>query len=188
MTKLKFKTAFSYPFNRAKGLWYILWALLPIFGWLALYGYGIRIIKEFSKGKFKQLPIFKFSSDLNLGFFMFLKAIPFMLAYFIIYAILDFTNSWASGIIGSLISLFVFPVMLINFYNKESVSSFFEFKILKSIFYNFWDYVIAVLKDCALAIVFMIMIVVLVGIPAGAFTENMFLADFYRRKIKTKRL
>jgi len=27
-------------------------------------------------------------------------------------------------------------------------------------------------------------IIILVGIPAGSFTKNIFLADFYRRKIK----
>ena len=75
MKPLDFKTAFKYPFNRAKGMWNILWVLLPIFGWFALGGYGIRIVKEFSHGKFKKLPVMSFGSDMKLGFFMFLKVL-----------------------------------------------------------------------------------------------------------------
>ena len=70
MTKLDFKTAFKYPFNRAKGMLNILWMFLPIIGWFALGAYSIIIVKEFSKGEFKQLPIFNFGSDLKLGFMM----------------------------------------------------------------------------------------------------------------------
>ena len=184
MKKLDFKTAFKYPFNRAKGMWNILWILLPIVGWLALGGYGVRIIKEFSKGKFKKLPTFKFKNDLELGFFMFLKAIPFIIVYIIIGAILDKTDPGMAGLARFFIGLFIVPILAINFMNKETVSSFFEFKILKSVFDNFGDYVVALLKDILLSIIFVIMIIVLVGLPAGTFTKNIFLADFYRRKVK----
>jgi hypothetical protein len=37
------------------------------------------------------------------------------------------------------------------------------------------------LKSLALQLIFLVMIIVLVGIPAGAFTKNIFIADFYRR-------
>jgi hypothetical protein len=184
MTKLKFKTAFSYPFNRAKGMWNILWFLVPIIGWFALGGYGVRIIKEFSVGKFKKLPTFSFGSDLSLGFMMFLKSLPFMIILIAIMGVLDFTDSWATGILESLLRLFIIPIMFVHFYNKETVSSLFDFKILKSVFYNFWDYISAILKDIALMLIFLVMIIVLVGIPAGAFTQSMFIADFYRRRIK----
>ena len=56
MKKLDFGTAFKYPFNRAKRMWYILWLLVPIIGWFALGGYSIRLVKEFTKGKYKHLP------------------------------------------------------------------------------------------------------------------------------------
>ena len=81
MGKLDFKTAFKYSFNRAKGMWNILWMLLPVVGWFALGGYSVRIVQEFSQGKFKQLPIFEFRNDMKLGFFMFIKAIPFVVVY-----------------------------------------------------------------------------------------------------------
>jgi hypothetical protein len=31
------------------------------------------------------------------------------------------------------------------------------------------------------------MSIILIGIPAGVFTKNIFMADFYRRKVKGKK-
>ena len=182
--KLDFGIAFKYPFNRARAMWNILWILLPIFGWFALWGYGIRIVQEFSKGKFKKLPVFKFGNDMKLGFFMFLKAIPFMLVYIAIIGILKAINPGLSGLIDFLLIIFAIPMLSINFMNKQTVSSFFEFKIIKSVFNNLGDYIITLLKSFLLAIVFILMMVILVGIPAMVFTQNIFLADFYRRNVK----
>ena len=183
MPDLDFKTAFYYPFNRAKGMLNILWFLLPIIGWFTLGGFIIRIVKEFSEGRFEQLPIFNFKGDLELGFFMFLKGLPFLIVYGIILGILTAIDPWLRGIIQLLLSLFVVPILFINFFNKETITSLFEFKILKSVFNNPKDYTIALLKSILLGIIFFLMTIVLVGIPAGAFTQNIFLADFYRRKV-----
>lgn len=183
MDKLDFKTAFKYPFNRAKGMLNFLWIFLPIIGWFALVGYGIRIIQEFSKGKFKQLPALKFESDLKLGFFMFLKSLPFVLSYIVVLIILHAIDS-RLGLIRIFIEIFAIPILAINFMNKQTISSFFEFGILKSVFNNLGDYVVVILKSILLALIFFIMWIVLVGIPAGSFTKNIFLADFYRRRVK----
>jgi len=183
IVKLDFKTAFKYPFNRVKGLWNILWILLPIIGWFALGGYAIKIVQEFSKGKFKKLPIFKFSSDFKLGFFMFLKAIPFILVYSAFILILVKINP-LFGVVRIFTEIFAIPILFIHFINKETVGSFFEFKIIKSVLDNLGDYILALLKSILLSIIFFIMIIVLVGFPAGAFTKSIFLADFYRRKVK----
>jgi len=187
MAKLDFKTAFKYPFNRAKGMWNILWILLPIIGWFALGGYIIRIVKEFSKGKFKKLPTFKFESDFKLGFFMFIKSLPFVIISIIIIVIAYIINTRVGALTEFFLKLFVFPMLTINFFNKETVGSYFEFEILKSVFNNLGDYVVAVLKSILLCVVFLLMSIILVGIPAGIFTEGMFLADFYRRKVKKRR-
>jgi hypothetical protein len=184
MVKLTFEAAFKYPFNRAKAMWNIFWILLPIFGWFALWGYYIRIVKEFCKGKFKKLPTFNFNKDLKLGFSMFIKSLPFILAYAIISLILSLTFEGVWSFIDILLRIFIIPILFINFMNKETVESLFEFKILKSVFNNLGGYIIAILKDALLAIIFFIMWIVLVGIPAGAFTHNIFLANFYREKIK----
>ncbi|MBU0687737.1 MAG: DUF4013 domain-containing protein [Candidatus Margulisbacteria bacterium] len=183
MKTLQFKTAFKYPFNRAIGMLNILWILIPIIGWFALGGYGIRIIQEFSKGKYEKLPVLKFGDDLQLGFFMFFKAIPFMFCAIIVIAILN-----AIGPLGKLIEIlleiFVFPILGINFANKMTVGSFFEFGILKYVFNNLWDYIVAILKAILLWLVYLPMWIILVGFPAQIFSNNMFLADFYRRRVK----
>ena len=156
MKKLDFKTAFNYPFKRPKGMCYILWILLPIFGWFALGGYGIRLVKEFSKGKFKQLPVLKFKSDIKLGFWMFLKSIPFILVYGVVMSIINYTNPWAGGIIRTLLEIFVVPILFIHFFNKETVKSLFDFKILKSVFNSIGDYIVTILKSILLAVTFLL--------------------------------
>jgi len=181
---LDFKVAFGYPFKRAKGMWNILWLLFPIFGWFALGGYSVRIVKEFCDGKFKKLPVMKFKSDMKFGFFMFLKAIPFMLAYVIVTSILGAISYSLGGLVEFLLAVFVVPMLAINFMKKETIESFFEFDVLRPIVDNFKDYVVTVLKSIGLAIIFFVMIIVLVGIPASVFTKNIFLADFYRRRVK----
>ena len=186
MNKLNFKTAFKYPFNRAKGMLNILWVLLPIIGWFALVGYTIRIVKEFSKGKFKKLPVLKFNSDFTLGFFMFIKALPFIISYAALMGILMIVSPWVRGLTQFFVGLFVVPILVINFMNKQTVGSFFEFRIISSVFDNLGDYIVTMLKSILLQIVFALMIIILVGLPAGMFTKNIFLADFYRRRVKKK--
>lgn len=190
MTKLDFKTAFMYPFNRAIGLFNIFWIFVPIIGWFALWGYKVRIIQAFSNGDFKELPEFNFKENLGLWFFMFLKVIPFMIA-FMVFAIVLWIIAWLiwlpelfMSLIIILISIFIIPMLFMNFMNKETVGSLFEFGILWKVFENIGDYIFSVLKDIVLAIVFVFMYIILVWIPAGTFTKNIFMADFYRRHIK----
>ncbi len=180
---LDFGDAFKYPFNRAKGMFNVFWILLPIFGWLALGGYGVRIVREFCEGKFEKLPVMKFSSDMKLGFFMFLKSIPFMVVYVLVINFLDFIGP-LGGFAIFLIELFVVPILGINFMKKQTVESFFEFNIINVVFANLGDYLLALVKSIGLAIVFVLMMIVLVGFPALVFTQNIFLADFYRRRVK----
>ena len=184
MEILDFKSAFSYPFNRAKGMLNILWVFLPIIGWLALLGYTVRIIKEFLDGKFTKLPEMKFGKDLEFGFLMFVKSLPFAIAYSVAMAIVGFISPGLQSIVDFLLSLFVIPILGINFFKKETVGSYFEFGVVKAVFTNLGDYIVAILKSIGLAIIFIIMCVILVGFPALSFTQNIFLADFYRRNVK----
>jgi len=186
MTTLDFETAFKYPFNRPKGMLNVLWLLLPIFGWFALVGYKIRIIKEFSSGKFKQLPIVKFGDDFVLGLFMFLKAIPFMLVFGMFLGVIYSISPVLKNFVEISFGLLVIPMLSINFMNKQTVASFFEFEVIAPVFNNVGDYLIAVLKEIAMAIAFLLMWIILVGVPAGLFTKNIFLADFYKRNVKKK--
>jgi|GEM_PF-348610 hypothetical protein len=198
-SKLSFGDAFRYPFNSAKRMFNILWLLLPIFGWLALGGYGVRIVREFARGQFRELPEMRFGDDMKLGFFMFLKAIPFvifcMLFFVIVFAffdkILGMNVRLAAGsmdiiypiIVCNFFEIFFLPILVINFMIKGTVGSFFEFRIVGAVFRNFWDYLLTLLKSIVLGVVFLFMWIVLVGIPAGTFTKSIFLADFYRRNV-----
>ncbi len=157
--------------------------LIPIIGWFAVGGYSIRIIKSWIKGDFNELPEFNFGEDMKLGFFMFLKSIPFIIVYMIVQFILGYLKT-TGMIVNFFIALFVVPILVINFFNKETVTSYFEFEKVKPVFQNIGDYVLVLLKSIALQIIFLVLIVVLVGIPAGAFTKNIFLADFYRRTVE----
>lgn len=180
---LSFGSAFSYPFNRAKRMWNVLWALLPIFGWFALWGYGIRLVNEWSRGKFKGMPEFSFVEDMKFGFFMFLKALPFIVVYVIITSVLDLVPV-AGPIVTFLLNLFVLPILGIHFMNKQTIGSYFEFEVVRSVWNNLGDYLFAILKSIGLFLVFLVMSIILVGIPANLFTSNIFVSDFYRRKVK----
>jgi len=180
---LDFKSAFKYPFNRPAGMLNILWVLLPIIGWFALMGYSIRIVKHFIKNDFKELPLFKFSESFKLGFFMFLKMIPLIIVIVIVNVVVGLVP--VAGFIANLfINLFIIPILVINFFNKETIESCFELGKIQYVFDNIVEYLIAILKSIALAVIFIIMSVILVGIPANSFTKNIFLADFYRRYVK----
>jgi len=184
MAAVNFPTAFKFPFNNARRMWNILWVLLPIFGWFALFGYQINIINGFVKGNFKGLPKMEFSKNMKLGFWMFLKGLPFILALIFVSILLSAADQTLGSIGGFFIALFIVPVLTINFYQKQTVDSYFELSIVKHVFNNFQDYLIALLKSLGLAAVFIVMILILVGIPASAFTKNLFLADFYGRRVK----
>lgn len=180
---IDFKSAFKYPFNRPAGMLNILWFLLPIIGWFALMGYGIRIVKNFINNDFKELPLFNLGGDFKFGFFMFFKILPLIVVIMLINLVLMPLKGMGS-LIAVLISLFAVPMLIINFFNKETVSSSFELDKVKPVFEHLGDYIIAFLKSIALAIIFAVMSIILIGIPASAFTKNLFLADFYRRYAK----
>jgi uncharacterized membrane protein len=179
---LTFGKAFKFPFNNWKRLFNILWVLLPIFGWFALGGYMVRIVRGFVRVEFDGLPKMEFGSDMALGAIMFLKALPFLFLYLIVSIALEFTPG-----VGPLLSLFigvlVFPILTVNFIVKGTVGSFFKFGLVGDVFNNFGDYAVAWLKELGLGLVFAVLILVLVGIPALVFTPHIFIADFYRRKI-----
>ena len=184
MESLSFEKAFKYPFNRFKGMLNALWIFLPIFGWLALLGYTVRIVNEFLEGKFEQLPTMQFGSDMKLGLMMFLKALPFAIVYMIVLTIVGIISQDLLQIVNFLFSCFVIPLLGVNFIKKQTVGAYFEFGVLKAMKENLGDYIVMILKTYALTIIFAIMIVVLVGFPALMFTSSIFVADFYRRYVK----
>ncbi len=183
MENLDFGQAFKYPFNKWKRLFYILWGLIPIIGWFAIMGYQIRLVKEWTQGKFEHLPEFDLGGDLKLGFVMFIKFLPMLVAIMV--------ASWLFGKAGNIgtllfvvLAALTLPMLIVNFYREETVGSLFDFEKIAPVFNNLGDYIVTLIKEIALAIIFGILSIILVGIPGRAFTMNIFLADFYRRNVE----
>jgi len=183
---ISFSEAFKYPFKTPKRLLYILLLIVPIIGWLALFGYIVRLINEFAEGRYEGLIKLDFMEDIKLGLMMFLKALPF----YIIYAIILYAATYVSETFGNLVSLllgvFVIPMLAVNFFRKQTVESFFEFDILNVVRDNLGEYIITVLKQYALGIVFLILSIVLVGIPGMFFTNSIFIANMYGRLVEKR--
>jgi hypothetical protein len=118
---------------------------------------------------------------------MFIKAIPFVVVYGVLMGILTVINPVVRGLAQFFLIVFVIPILSINFMNKQTVGSYFEFNILKYVFDNLGEYTIAWLKSLLLGIIFAFMSIILIGIPASVFCKNIFFADFYWRKVKTKK-
>src|SRR5664280_183056 len=111
-------------------------------------------------------------------------------SFYIVYAIVVSAATYVSANLGSLVNLllafFVIPILAVNFFRKQTIESFFEFDVLNIVKDNLGDYVVTVLKQYVLSIVFLILSIVLIGIPALLFTNSIFIANFYGRYIEQK--
>ncbi|MHC1757572.1 MAG: DUF4013 domain-containing protein [Methanosarcina sp.] len=167
-------------------LLYILLLFIPIVGWLALFGYAVRLVNEFIEGRYEGLIKLDFMEDLKLGFMVFLKALPFYIGYMIILSAAMYINETLGSIINLVLGFFVIPMLAVNFFRKQTVESFFEFDVLNVVRDNLGEYIITILKQYALVIVFAVLSIVLVGIPAMFFTNSIFVANMYGRLVEKK--
>jgi hypothetical protein len=124
--------------------------------------------------------------DLKLGFVTFLKALPFYILYTAIVFAVIFVNETLGNLVSLLLGFFVVPILVVNFFRKQTIESFFEFQLLDIVRDNLGDYIIAVLKQYALIIVFFILSFILVGIPAMLFTNSIFVANLYGRLVEQR--
>ena len=184
METISFITALKYPFNKPKRLLYALLLLVPVIGWLALFGYVIRIVNEFIEGKYEELPKLHFTDDLILGFSMFLKSLPFYIVYIALLAGIMMIDEDIANILSILLGFFVLPILNVNFYRKQTVGSYFDFGKLGYVMDNIGDYIVTMLKQYATYIIFLVLSIVLVGIPALYFTSLIFAANFYGRFVE----
>jgi len=181
---ISFSEAFKYPFKTPARLLYALLLIVPVIGWLVLFGYTVRLINEFVEGRYEGLIKLDFMEDLKLGFTVFLKALPF----YIVYAIILHAATYVSEIFGNLVSVllgvFVIPLLAVNFMRKQTIESFFEFDILNIVRNYFGEYITTVLKQYALSFIFLILSAVIVGLPALMFTNTIFIANMYGRLVE----
>lgn len=183
---ISFSEAFKYPFKTPQRLLYILLLIVPIIGWFVLFGYIVRLVNEFVEGRYEGLIKLDFMEDLKLGFMVFLKALPFYIAYMVILFAATYVSETLGNLLNLLLGFFVIPMLAVNFFRKQTVESFFEFDILNVVRDNIGEYIITVLKQYALVIIFLILSIVLVGIPAMFFTNSIFIANMYGRLVEKR--
>jgi hypothetical protein len=182
---ISFSDALKYPFKTPLRLLYILWGLIPILGSFIIFGYVTRLVNEFIDGRYEGLIKLNVIDDLILGIVMILKSIPFIIVFVIIYSVTTYISE-ALGIIIILFALFVIPILMVNFFRKQTIQSLFEFDILKVAKDNLGEYFMAILKQYALMFVFLILSIILIGIPAMYFTNYIFIANLYGNFIEQK--
>jgi hypothetical protein len=140
----------KYPWNKASRLWYILWVLVPIFGWFALGGYIKKIVKELVKGQRKELPKFgPFWENFVQGIIIFVFLIPTYIVLMLVMAI---------PLVGEplyyLIAIFILPWLIMNFFVKGTFSSLWELKkAFDIVTSNAKEYVIAIIKTFIFAVI-----------------------------------
>ena len=117
------------------------------------WGYVVRLVNEFIEGRYEGLIKLNVIEDLKLGVIMFLKYIPFFIVCVIVVIAATSVNATFGGIIY-LFALFVIPILIVNFFKKQTIQSLFEFNILKNVTGNLGDYVVAILKQWALSMSF----------------------------------
>jgi hypothetical protein len=169
-----------------KRLLYALLLLIPILGWLVLFGYIIRLINEFIEGRYEGLIKLDIVEDLKLGIIIFLKSLPFSIVYIIALSAVNYVNATLGILFNLLLAFFIIPILQVNFYRKQTIESYFEFGTLNIVKDNLGGYVMVILKQYALAIIFLILSIVLIGIPALFFTNSIFIANFYGNYIGKK--
>lgn len=180
---LDFQTGLKYPWGKPKRLFYILWILIPIIGWLALIGYAKKIINMIVKGKTKELPEFgSFADNLTKGFMIIIMLIPLLIVFFLISYIPQIGIT-----LTILFGLFLVPWLFINLMEKYTVAATFEWgEAVNVVFGNFSDYVVTLIKSIGYSIIYGLLSLILVGIPCQFFGKNIFFADFYARYSKKK--
>lgn len=183
---LSLSDAFKYPYKTPIRALYGLLVFIPILGWLILFGYLVRLVNEFIEGRYEGLIKLEIVDDLKLGFITFLKALPFYIGYFIIISIASYINTSLGSLVSLLLSFFVVPILLVNFFRKQTVESFFEFDLLNVIKDNPGDYIITMLKQYVVSLVFLLLSLIIIGLPGLCFTSSIFVANFYGNYIAQK--
>ena len=183
---LSLSDAFKYPFKTPTRLLYALLLLIPILGWLVLFGYVVRLVNEFIEGRYEGPIKLEIMDDLKLGIITFVKALPFYIAYIIVISIASYISASLGSLVSFLLAFFVVPILMVNFFRKQTIESFFEFDLLNVVKDNLGDYIMTMLKQYAVTIVFLILSIILIGIPGLCFTSSIFVANFYGNYIEQK--
>jgi len=178
---LSFKDGLRYPWGEPKRLWYILWVLVPILGWLALLGFVQKIVRSLIGGNDKTLPDFgSLGENFVDGFWVFVKLIPLIIVYQLVVLVLGFIPVFGWFAI-MFIAWILMPYLILHFLNTGKFEDTFALKkTWDTVFGDFVGYLIAMLKTIGFGLIYGVLMLVLVGIPCYAFGSSVFLAEFYR--------
>lgn len=178
---ISFSKGMGYPWGNASRLWNILWGLIPILGILALIGYFQKIAQALAKKDFKGLPQFgKFWDNTSKGFVLFIKYLPLAVVLWIISSV-----PVIGKLASTIISIFILPWLVINFFVKDDFAALWEVKkAVNIVSKNLQDYVISFLKQFAYWIIYGIASIILIGIPCNVLGGYVFIVDFYNRHKK----
>lgn len=173
-----FPDGLKYPWNRMGRLWNILWALIPIVGWLALIGYIRKIVRSIVGGDMEGLPEFgSFGDNLKVGFWVFVKLIPLYIVVAVI-GMIPFVG-WLANLF---LQIFFVPYLVIHFLVTDEFKATFDYKaVMDYVFQNVGDYLIAFVKTLGYAIVYGVLSIVLIGIPCLYFGGYYFMAEYYAK-------
>jgi hypothetical protein len=176
--KETFVEGLKYPWNNASRLWYALWLLVPIYGWLALLGYTKIITIEMVKGNRIELPKFgKSYKNFKEGAYIFFLLIPTIFALALINMIP--LIGWIVAYLGY---IFLLPWLAINFMVKGTFESLWEIeKAANIVLDNVKEYLLAFLKTLGYYFIYWALSFVIVGIPCNMFGKGYFLTEFYAK-------
>jgi hypothetical protein len=179
--------ALKYPFARFKRLFYWLWLLIPIIGWLAFSGYILRIIQDVIKGKHRQVPKFgKFWPNCKLGLLAWIVSIVIAVVMMLIGLLQLVLGLWGMVIyyISVIYISLISPIMIVQLAETENLSKAFNFiRAHKIVFGNFRPYIIMLLKQLVVGIVLLLasipIITLIFTLPAMSYSKQYLYARFY---------
>ncbi len=185
MTKINTKdfkkdlvSGLKYPWNKGSRLWYILWVLVPIFGWFVLGGYFKKIVKTLVTKQRKELP------KLGSVFENFIEGVVifvFMIPTFIVFGIIG-SIPFLGNLASVFLSVFLVPWITINFFIKGNFMALWEIKkAFNLVFDNIKEYLFAYIKTIMYGIIYGILSLILIGIPCAVFGRLYYLTAFYKK-------
>lgn len=175
------KDAIRYPWTKMKRAFWFWLILIPIFGWLPLYGYMLDIFQNITGGKDKELPKFgKYWGLFVQGFYYLVFA---LIVGIVVQLALRIP---VAGWILYVYIMMITPMLLVNYAVKRRFGAFFDIGLAtKLIFGNIIQYIILVLKIIVVTLFWLVCSIPIITLvwtmPAMQFSSGFLIAQFYRK-------
>ncbi len=178
------KQTLKYPFVKFARLWNYWWWLVPIWGWLVVGGYVVRIAEELRKGKNEELPAIRpFTGLFSTGFFLLIALLVPLLAT----AFLARASSWL--LIVFIYIVLISPLLVFQFSEKRKVKDGMNiFRATRLVFSHLGSFLVTWLKMIVVMIIWSLaslpVITLLITLPALRFGGFRLFADFYAEAVE----